>query len=183
MSCVIFFQPVTFGGRHRSCFLPFLCHHQWQTLSFLKRSDEFSMQSLYSRSLEIKGNASGVKSWASVTSWHVTLIIHSEDILFSSALALFRLEKQSWWVQRYRKVLWRNPNPWSYSGWVEGLVLNLSPIELSKSTWWSCQCLWSPHLGSKCQELPRWSEGCRAPFLLIHPLAPSRRRLPWEIFV
>lgn len=67
--------------------------------------------------------------------------------------------------------------------WKDSCWIYHQPFELSKSTWWSCQCLWSPHLGSKHQGLPRWSERCRAALLLIHPLAPSRRQLPWEIFV
>lgn len=58
-------------------------------------------------------------------------------------------------------------------GWKDLCWIYHQPCELSKSPTWSCLCLWGPsHLESKHQGPSRWSERCRAIFLLIHAPAP-----------
>lgn len=81
MNSVGFFQSMTFWGIHSSCLSAFLCHQQGQILSFLKLTNEVSMQLLVSRSLEIQGNAFGAKSRVLMTGWHV-MIIHSGAVLW-----------------------------------------------------------------------------------------------------
>lgn len=60
-------------------------------------SNEVSLQLLDFRSLEIQGNAFGVKSGALMTSWHMMMMICSEAVHFSPALAVLHLGKEGWY--------------------------------------------------------------------------------------